>query len=81
MDEGQKGEESEENEKSGREETETKRREPKVLILKHVQQRPQPWALVSFLPPFFYLENGHISPSPRTSEAGEGCEGWKHLLC
>lgn len=79
MGEGQKGEKSEKgNEERGRE---AKRREPKLLIFKHVQQRPNLWALVAFLPPFSCLGNGHISPSPRTSEPGEGCGGWKRLPC
>lgn len=51
-----------------------RRREPKLLILKHAQQRPWPWALVTLLPLFSWLGNGHISPSARTSETGEGTE-------
>lgn len=51
-----------------------RRREPKLLILKRAQQSPWPWALVTLLPLFSWLGNGHISPSARTSEAGEGAE-------
>ena len=51
-----------------------RRREPKLPILKHAQQRPGSWAFMTLLPLFSCLGNGHISPSPRTSEAGERAE-------
>lgn len=64
----------------GREEAEREGKEGAQTFLPRTPSRDPGLSLSSLLPPLSCLGNGHVTPTPRTREAGDGVEGGSTCL-